>query len=274
MQMRALIVLAIALVMGVAAVYLVQNLLERRAGQAEAPTPGGATRVVVAAADLGVGTRLTEDALTTAAWPKDNLPEGVFTTVQEVMGDSPPIVLKEIHRGEAVLAYKLSPHGARGGLTAKIPEDMRAITIPVSEVRGVAGFVRPGDHVDVMHTTSVAEPNDQSVTRVLLQDVLVLGIDQDASEKSDEPRVVNAVTLLVTPEQGQKLTLAQSVGTLTLLLRNEGDRSMARSGTMTVSDLKAPQAVVAPVEKEQHPTAGAVVEVIRGLNVGRQSVPE
>ena len=177
-----------------------------------------------------------------------------------------------MRKGEVLLHYKLSPHGARGGLPAKIPEDMRAITIAVTEVRGVAGFVLPGNFVDVLHTTKVGRKDDQPVTRVLMQNVEVLGVDQISSEDERDPKVVNAVTLLVSTTEGQKLTLASNVGELNLLLRNEYDASIIEAQTIALSDL-VPTDIptkVKVIKRVYRPT----VEIIRGLDIEKQRVTE
>jgi len=224
----------------------------------------------------------------------DSAPEGAYSDVAVVIGEKPPVLLTETKRGEIILPYKLSPHGARGGLPARIPEDMRAATIPVTEVTGVAGFIAPGDFVDVLHTSAVGRSDQIPVTRVLLQNVQVLGVDQVSSEDEAKPNIVNAVTLLVKTEQGQRLTLALATGTLSLLLRNEFDASLIATNDISwrqlmpeevvreetpkvvrrerriVTEVRRPAPAMAlpPATKEMDK-----VEVIRGLNVTKQDVP-
>lgn len=298
MQIRALIMLAVALVLGGITVFLVNNFLQSEAG-------GGRVQkmrtvpVVVAAQDVKSGTKLEKVMLTVADWPADTVPEGVYSDVATVIGEKPPVLLQEAKRGEVILPYKLSPHGARGGLPARIPEDMRAATIPVTEITGVAGFVAPGDFVDILHTSTVGRSDELPVTRVLLQNVQVLGVDQVSSEDDAQPKIVNAVTLLINPESGQRLTLALATGSLSLLLRNEFDASLLETKDIGWRQLVPEEVVVAAerprvVRRERRvvtvvkkqapavavPTAQPVVapekdrvEVIRGLNVSRQEVP-
>lgn len=298
MQIRALIMLAVALVLGGITVFLVNNFLQSEAG-------GGRVQkmrtvpVVVAAQDLKSGTKLEKVMLTVADWPADMAPEGAYSDVATVIGEKPPVLLQESKRGEIILPYKLSPHGARGGLPARIPEDMRAATIPVTEITGVAGFIAPGDFVDILHTSTVGRSDELPVTRVLLQNVQVLGVDQVSSEDDAKPKIVNAVTLLVNPESGQRLTLALATGSLSLLLRNEFDASLLETKDIGWRQLVPEEVVVAAerprvVRRERRivtvvkkqapavavPTAQPVttpekdrVEVIRGLNVSRQEVP-
>jgi pilus assembly protein CpaB len=277
MQMRALIMLVVALVLGAIAVVLVKTVLEQKVAERGEMKALATRPVVVAAVDLDVGTRLDRLMLKRVDWPADSIPEGTFSEIDPLVGDKGRVVIKEIHKGEPLMTYKVSPPGARGGLTARIPNDMRAMTIAVNEVRGVAGFVLPGDRVDVLLTTT-GRAGAGSATRTLLQNILVLGVDQQSSEKEDTPKVVNAVTMLVTPDEGKKLTLAQSIGELSLLLRSERDTAMAPPSEVTLADLRfappapepaAPKAAAASTRSR--PT-GVTVEVIRGLRVGRQTV--
>ncbi|MGD9000917.1 MAG: Flp pilus assembly protein CpaB, partial [Granulosicoccaceae bacterium] len=271
--------LAIALIMGGVAVYLVNTLITREKEVGAETQPVGIRPVVVAATDLDVGTRLDKVMIKPVDWPEASMPDGHFSEVDKVIGEKPeeaPVVLKEIRKGEPVLKYKLSEYAARGGLTPKIPVEKRAITIAVNEVKGVAGFVLPGDRVDVMLTSSVGRADNQPVTRTLLQNVTVLGVDQIASEKEDEPQIVNAVTLLVTPDEGKKLTLAQTVGSLNLMLRNEGDVSIASDELITLSSLRsyARRPVTKTTRKVTRRPApsGTTVQIIRGLDSKNERV--
>jgi pilus assembly protein CpaB len=187
---------------------------------------------------------------------------------------APPIVLKKIAKNELILPYKLSPFGARSGLPPKIPEDMRAITIAVNEVSGVAGFVLPGNYVDVLLTSNIGRRDKLPATRTLLQNIQVLGVDQLSSEDEDKPKVVNAVTLLVTPKEGKMLSLASKVGKLGLLLRNEFDASIiAQEVVSTKTLLEAYQETKPKVTKRVRRVV-PTVEVIRGLDIQKQRVQE
>lgn len=298
MQIRALIMLAVALVLGGITVFLVNNFLKSEVGDQGRVQKLRTVPVVVAAQDLKSGTKLEAVMLTAVDWPAETVPEGVYADVATVIGDKPPVLLQETKRGEVILPYKLSPHGARGGLPARIPEDMRAATIPVTEITGVAGFIAPGDFVDVLHTSAVGRSDELPVTRVLMQNVQVLGVDQVSSEDDAKPKIVNAVTLLVNPESGQRLTLALATGSLSLMLRNEFDASLLATKDIGWRQLVPPEeSVVVAAEQpkvvkrerriitiiKQMAPAVAVpspaakpsdrVEVIRGLNVSRQEVP-
>ena len=291
MQIRALIILMVALLAGLAAVFLVRTVIEQ---QVETLPPEVVTvktvPVVAARTDIETGTRLNELMLNVVDWPEKSLPDNYFSSIAELLGDEPPAALTRIAKGEAILHYKLSPHGARGGLPLKIPEEMRAITIAVNDIRGVAGFVLPGTFVDVLHTTTAGRPDDRPVTRVLLQNLRVLGVDQVDSEDETKPKVVRAITLLVSLEDGQKLTLASALGELSLLLRNEYDTAILNIATVTLQDLitaqedppvrqvQVPPPVAAPAAPRPAPRRAPpprpTVEVIRGLDIQTQIVTE
>lgn len=280
MQLRAIIMLALALVMGGLTVFLVNTFLQQEVSERGKVQQLRTVPVVVAAADLKVGTKLEPIMLRVVDWPEASVPEQSFADIGVVMGEKPPVVLQEIRRGELVLPYKLSPHGARGGLPSRIPEDQRAITVPVSEITGVAGFVMPGDYVDVLHTSAIGRKDNLPVTRVLLQNVPVLGIDQSSNQDQGKPQVVNAVTLVTSIEAAQRVTLALATGSITLVLRNEFDASLLAVNDVQWTDLVPfiPEPEKPRVVKRQRrePPADAPkpqVEVIRGLQVTKQSVP-
>lgn len=281
MQKRALLLLFLALVLGGVAVILVNMMLRQTVeGQAQVEAVP-MSRVVVAAVDLKTGSRLSRLSLKEIDLPTANLPEGVFRNMNELVPegeDAPaaPIVLKQMVKNEPVLAYKLSPFGARAGLPPRIPEDQRALTIAVNEVTGVAGFVLPGNFVDVLLTSTIGRKDNLPATRTLLQNIQVLGVDQISSEDEDKPTVVNAVTLLVTPLEGKMLSLGSKVGELGLLLRNEFDASIIQQEVVSNTTLLEAYQERKPVVTQRVRRAVPVptVEVIRGLDVQQQRVQE
>ncbi len=277
MQLRPLLILLIAIVLGGVTVYLVNQYLQREMTTQRDVKAIATVPVVVAATDLASGTRLDDVLLEVVSWPESSVPEGAFRTKKSLLTDEPPLILTQAKKGEPILKYKLSPYGARGGLPAKIPEDKRAITLAVNEVRGVAGFVMPGDYVDVLNTSSLNSRDKKPYTQVLLQNAKVLGIDQRASETETEPEVVNAVTILVTPYDGQRVVLAAQTGELSLMLRNEFDASILETDTVTYKDLMDEEPVKATkvVRRVRRATpARPQVVVIRGLEVENQTVKE
>jgi pilus assembly protein CpaB len=238
MRLRSIVTLFLALVLGGVAVLLARAWLERPEPTVVAEQPQlGITKVVVARTTLFFGSRINADQIREVSWPADSVPPGAFTSAEELLvGDEPRMALRTIEANEPILASKISGAGGKATLSAIISEEMRAMTIRVNDVIGVAGFIVPGDRVDVLLTREEGEENQ--ITDILLQNVKVLGVDQLASDDQEKPVVVQAVTLEVSPEQSQKLTLAAEVGSLTLALRNVLDAEAEFARTVSKRDLK------------------------------------
>jgi pilus assembly protein CpaB len=244
--------------------------------------------LVVAAEPLRFGAQLTAKNLKTIPWPGDELPAGAFRTVEDLIAGEPRTVLYPMEASEAVLAGKVTGAGERAGLSRLIGLGRRAVTIRVNEVAGVAGFILPGDRVDVVLTT---EGEDTSATDVILQGVKVLTIDQIADERAEEPMVARAVTVEVDPEGAQKIALAQSIGEISLTLRPSGDITPAEVATVTPGDFSsnagsaavaavAPAVPLEPVADAQpapapapRPEAVTTVAVTRSLQSTEYRVP-
>lgn len=271
MKKRALVMLAFALVLGLASVVMLrqwigQQLLSNVKEQAKVET----TTIVVARASLSFGNRIGREHIQEVAWPAHAIPPGSFAKVDELIGGSEArVVLRPIEPNEPILAGKITGPGGRATLSTVVDPDMRAVTIRVNDVQGVAGFVLPGDRVDVLVTRPLGGDRDRPITDVLLQNIKVLGIDQDANERKDKPVVAKAATVEVTPDQAQKLTLAAQVGTLSLALRNHADMDPAPVRTIGLSDLStqgpAPKAGGAPSDT-------ASIRVLRGTTATEQKV--
>lgn len=271
-QARAYWVLLVAVAMGAVAVYLVQGLIRPAEPPETVAAEGPAmTSVVVAAMDLEVGQRLDRVSLSTVSFPAAAVPQGAFTDIQAVLtlDDTPPVVIREIARGEVIMPHRISPPGTRAGLMPRIPSEHRAITISTDEVQGVAGFVLPGDRVDILHTTTAGRADGQLVTRMLMQNIPVLAVDQIASDRRDDPRVARAITLLTTPEEAQKITLAQRVGQVKLALRSTFDDDVTPRAVIRGVDL---QTRTSSPNAAGGPPPGPQVQLIRGLNVSSQTV--
>jgi len=167
-------------------------------------------------------------------WPQDALPAGAFGKIAELTS-AKRVVLMPMETNEAVLASKITGPGERATLSAVLDPGMTAVTVRVNDVEGVAGFVLPGDRVDVLLTRQ-GEKNT-AATDVVLEDARVLAIDQLADAKTDKPSVVKAVTLEVNVTDGEKVALASTVGTLALLLRKAGAAGDADFRRVTSADL-------------------------------------
>jgi pilus assembly protein CpaB len=270
-RIRVFIVLALALTAGGALAYGTYSYVQNRPVQTvTVPTKP----VVVAAADLGLGAELRSDDLRVVEWPAGAVPEGAFSTPTEIVGRG---VIVAIVRNEVVLPAKLASKEAGAGLPPAIPPGMRAVSVRVNEVIGVAGYVLPGTRVDVVVTAS---PNDQradTTAKVILTNVQVLtaGTKIDQTGDKGAPAPVSVVTLLVTPEQSERLALASAEGKIQLALRNPLDQTApATPGVRPAVLLGTPPpptripraatsrapAPAAPVEVEASPT----IEIIRG----------
>ena len=217
MPIRTIITLVVAALLGLAAVFLTRSYLGRQQTAEVADVNAGTTTVVVASQPIGRGVALTPSVLKVAHFPKEYVPVGSFATVQEATAGGVRRALRPISANEPILPDRVTGAGGRANLSATMTPGMRAVTFRSNDVAGVAGFVLPGDRVDILLTREISD--DNPVTDVLLQNVRVLGIDQLADEQRDQPLLVKAVTLEVTTEQAQKLTLASTVGTLGLALR-------------------------------------------------------
>ena len=246
---RALIVMAVAVLFGLAAVVLAGRWLLRQPGN-------NAGRIVVASADINLGQRLTPEMLKMADWPADSVPKNAFADPAKLQGR---VLKSSVLVGEPLSEAKLAPAGTLGGLSALITEGKRAITVRVNDVVGVAGFALPGNYVDIIVSTQKeptgdASTREQSISKIVLERILVLAVAQEVNRDETKPRVVNAVTLEVTPAQAEILDLARSVGTLSLALRNQVDPNSADTVGATKRTLLP---VAAPAPKPEAKPAPA-----------------
>jgi pilus assembly protein CpaB len=242
MKVRPLIVLALALLCALVAVVLARSWILDQATRPAAEVPGVQTvQVVAAATALKFGDRLAKENLRLIDWPVGSVPQGTFKSVDELLGPESRVALQAIQPNELILANKVTGPGQRASLSAVITSGMRAMTIRVNDVLGVAGFVLPGDRVDIMLTREIVK--DQPITNVLLQNVKVLGIDQRSEQQNNQPAVVKAVTIEVTTEQAQKITLAARVGTLALALRDVSNVELAPVKPVSLKDLGISEAI-------------------------------
>lgn len=278
-KMRVLIVLALALTAGSVLAFATYNVVQ------QAPATGtgvSTTPVVVAASDLAIGTQLGPTDLKVVQWPTASIPAGVITEPQAIVGRG---VVMPLIENEPVLPMKLASKDAGAGLPPVIPPGLRAMSVRVNEVIGVAGYVLPGTHVDVIAIVNPSDKTSEMTSKVILTDVQVLAagtkLEQDGDNK---PTAVGVVTLLVNPDEAERLTLASGEGKIQLALRNpldkeapptKGIRAAGLVGTPAPAPLARQQAArrvtvadtPAPVVAEP-----ATVEVIRGDKRAREVV--
>ena len=256
---RAFLMIVISIGIGLGAVVLASRWISQQATVAS-------SKIVVAAQDIDLGTPLTPQMLKVADWPKGNVPAGATEDIKTL---DTRVVKTSLLRGEPVLESKLAPLGATGGLSAVIKEGNRAMTVRVNDVVGVAGFALPGNYVDIVVNTEdesvKAENVNKSISKIVLEHILVLAVAQEQNRDETKPIVVNAVTLEVTPEQAEKLDLARSVGSLSLVLRNQIDTSVVTTTGSTKRDLlnRVEQPVAAPLQSAEVKTVVKKVVVYR-----------
>ena len=177
--------------------------------------------VVVAAKDIPLGAKLEPDAVKVVRWSREGVPQGAFTDPQAVAGS---FAKTEFVANEPVVASKLfMGEKTSGVMPLLIPAGMRAMSVPVDEVADIAGFVAPHTRVDILVAVSGTAPGEASFSRIVLQNIEVLAVAQEIEHVKDEPQVVKVVTLLVTPVDAEKLTLASREGMLRLAMRNYSD---------------------------------------------------
>ena len=273
MRSRGLLMLFIAAIAGLAAVVMAARWMQ---GQ-----NGNQGRIAIANADIELGGRISREMVRMADWPQGSVPAGAFEDPAALEGR---VVLVAMQRGEPLTEARLAPVGTKGGLSAVVPTGKRAMTVRVNDVVGVAGFALPGTYVDVMVNTQdeggARNDRDHSISKIVLERILVLAVAQEADRDTTRPKVVNAVTLEVSPDEAELLDLARSVGNLSLVLRNQIDSDPSATAGITKAMLlrtaaaappapapakaEAPRRVVARPRPAAAPRSDCV-EVIRGV---------
>lgn len=248
---RVFAVLGLAVLLGLVASFMVWRVIDRPTSLQASDKPSDLVQVVAAAVDLPVGTLVTEEKLKLVSAVAADLPPGSFADPTAVVGRG---VVVPVVANEPVLESKLAPQGAGAGLPTVIPEGMRAVSVKVDEVIGVAGFVLPGTRVDVLVTVDEVEDGEVSVTKLVLQNVQVLAAGESI-QKDDEgkPQSVTVITLLVTPQDAEKLTLAATEGQIQLALRNVLDQDSVATSGLDIPSLVTRRKPAPPVVVRQGP---------------------
>ena len=271
---RALTMMAFAVILAFVAVIVAARWINAQAS-------GNTNKVAVALLDISLGARIAPEMVRMVDWPANALPPGAFNDPKLL---DARVTRTSIQHGEPIMESKLAPPGTQGGLSAVVGEGKRAMTERVNDVVGEAGFALPGNYVDILVNTQDelaknASGRDPSISKIVLERILVLAIAQESSRDDTKPKVVNAVTLELTPDQAEKLDLARSVGTLSLVLRNQiEDKPVNTEGATKTSllDTKVAAQVAAPAPRPvvrhrvvQGPV-GPQVDVIKGLERSSQ----
>jgi pilus assembly protein CpaB len=272
-RISTVVMVAFAVVFGLLAVFVAQSWLdnqtELRMKSLNALRKPISTRsIVVASKPLRFGNELTAGHLREMPWPDDALPNGSFAKIEDLLSAGRRVVLSPMEINEPVLASKVTGAGQRATLSSLLRDGLKAFTVRVNDVDGVAGFVLPGDRVDVALTRQVDKT--AATTDIVLQNVRVLAVDQIADERTDKPSVVKAVTLEVNAMGAQKLSLAASVGSLSLMLRKAGEVNSEYTRRITLTDLES---ATTPVAKERKTSVTVTVAVTRASVRQEYNVP-
>jgi len=251
-QRRSIMILLGAIAAGVLSVVMAMQWTNKKIA-------GSVTHVVVAARDIGPGEKLGSDNMRVMDWPRSSLVRGAAASMQVFDGR---VTTQGLTAGEPILDQRLAANGSRPGLSAIITPGHRAMTVKVNEVVGVAGFALPGNYVDILVT--LTHNGTPPMSRIVLERILVLAVAQDHTVKDEsKPKVVSAVTLEVTPDQAERLDLARSVGSLSMVLRNQIDNGPVASRGAQMADIT--RMPVAPRRTMDSAVPGSSVEIIRGI---------
>jgi len=238
MRIIAILVLVFGVALAGGALFFASEYFkELNASMAQRDEGPKTVKVLVAKKALGYGTTLRSDSLQWVEWPQGAVPPGAFTSAKELFGekgDQRRIVLRAIEPGEPILQGKLTKFGESPRMSMNLSAGMRAVTISIDAVSGVAGFVAAGDRVDILLTRT---QQGQLVSSVILQDIVIIAVDQRANAETMRARVGSTVTVEVDITQAQKLALARQVGTLSLTLRGIGEANDQVLAPVTVESL-------------------------------------
>ena len=274
-RMRIFVVLVLAIAAGGVFAFATYNYVQ---GMPTKTVTIPTRPVVVAATDLEVGAELTKDSVRLIDWPTNAAPANVISDPDDVIGRG--LVMPMI-QNEPFLDLKMAPKEGGTGLPPAIPQGLRAVSVKVNEVIGVAGYVLPGTRVDVVATVSPTQQSTDMTSKVILTNVQVLaaGTKLEQGSDKDKPIAVSVVTLLVDPEQAERLTLASTEGKIQLALRNPLDKTTPVTRGVKPSALlggpaTTPRAIARPTSaRPAAPSADVTtVEMIRGDKRAREAV--
>lgn len=268
MQRRNIFIIGAALFLGLIATFLANTWFSGiEAQKVDVEQKQELVRIAVADADLAFGDQLNADNVRLLAWPATSVPQGAFNE-----NDTPRLLaagnvaIRPIARGEPILVSRISE---RAVLSANLPPNMRAVTVPVDAVTGVAGFVTPGDVVDVLLTRQIPGDGataDDKMTTVIMESIQVLAVDLRAGEKDTNAEVSKTATLMVTPPDAQKLVLSTQIGRLSLALRNVQDQSS--SGRQIVTSRQMGGGLFIPATRNA-PAAQPAAPAVAAASAGR-----
>ena len=264
MKGRTFLMFFIALVLGVSAAWLANNWVEDRIRPS---SEGEGTPVVVAALEIPFGQKIEQAHVKVVDWPSGHTPKGAFSDPQLLEGR---IAKQSFLPGEVILEGRVVEHLGGSTLASIVEPNKRAVTVRVNDVIGVAGFLLPGNRVDILTTR---QTGNRARTETILQDVKVLAVDQTASTDKDRPVVVRAVTLELSPSESELLVKATSEGSLQLTLRNPLDSELVAKQEEKKEEPKVERKIERVVYKSA-PAAKTNITVIRGTQRSTVSVKD
>ena len=250
MRKRGLLLVILSIAMGIGAAWFANQWVQNQSGPM-AGSDADSTAVVAAAIDIPYGTKIESRHMKMIDWPAESVPQGIVMNKSDIEGF---VANAEVVAGEPLMASRFNEHNIGSTLAALIGENMRAITVRVDDVVGVAGFLLPGNYVDVL-ATRVERQTKKATTETILQKIKVLAVDQTARTNESDPVVVRAVTLEMSLEDSEILTKRKAEGTIQLTLRNPNDEEIK------LAQKAAPKRVIR--RKAKAPT----VTIIRGTKV-------
>lgn len=282
-KLKAVVPFLLAIVVALGATVMIYRWLQSRAS-GPAPVvvtePEAKDKVAIAAIDLAWGTKLTPEMIKLVSYPSQALPVGHFADVKSLEGR---VLVAPLKQNESIIESKLAPTSVTtGGVAAVVTEGMRAIAVAGDKVLGLAGFIQPGNHVDVLVTIKNPSNEKEHVTKVVLENIKVLATGTQVQNAADgKPAPVDVFTLEVTPEDGERLSLAANQGKLHFALRNVVDKQVVYTmGVNTAEALDAyrprmqavKEPVVAPAAAPvEHQRRAFEVQIIKGTKVSKQT---
>lgn len=256
LNFRALLLFLVAISCGAGASVFANRWLQEQAGEVATANEVATIPVIVAAAEIPFGQPIEDIHIKVSQWPEENAPESSFSTTEDVLGR---VVNQRILKGEPLLRERVVERVSGSTLSSIIAPNKRAITLRVNDVVGVAGFLLPGNHVDVLGTRMI---NRRAVSRTVLQNLKVLAVDQKANPEKDEPVVVRAVTLEADLDESLELVKATQEGSIQLVLRNPEDTATRVESVVAK----------APPKKPTRRQAAPTVKIIRGTTVNSATI--
>jgi pilus assembly protein CpaB len=265
---KGIIYIVLAVVAGLVATVSIHQYVSVKTRVVKKPT----STVVVAGGEISPGTALTSSMVQAVSWPQELVPPGAPTTYEAVKDR---VVIVPLSKGEPIMMNKLAPEGTLAGLGGLLGDGKRAISVRVDDVSGNAGFIKPGDHVDVLLTISVPNNNDEHYSRTILQNIVVLSSGQiwEQQQQDQKPVIVKTVTLEVKPGDAEILDLASNQGKIRLSLRGRNNLETAQTSGVVTSQLvniMSPKPSRAPVAVA--PKNEMAIEVIKGMDRSKSNI--